>query len=41
MCLSLELVVFGVIGPRRFVEGLSLFEFGAGHFRCNRSKEIR
>ena len=40
-CLSLEPVIFGVIGPRRFVEGSRLFEFRVGRFRCNRSKEIR
>ena len=39
--MGLELDIFGVIGPRSFVEGLSLFELGAGHFWCNRSKGIR
>ncbi len=33
--------IFGVIGPRGFVEGSRLFEFGAGHFWCNRSKGVR
>ena len=32
--------MFGVIGPMRFVEGLSSFEFGAGPFWCNRIKEV-
>ena len=40
-CLSLQLVIFGVIGPRSFVEVSRLFEFGAGHFWCNRSEGIR
>ena len=41
-CLSLELVIFGVIGLRRgVVEGSRLFEFGADIYGFNRSKELR
>ena len=37
-CLSLEPVIFVVIGPGGFVEGSRLFEFGAGYVWCNRSE---
>ena len=39
-CLRLELVIFGVIGPRAFVEGSRLFEFGDGLFWGSRPKEL-
>ena len=41
VCLSLEMVIFGVIGPMGGVVGSRLFEAGDGHFWCNSSEGFR